>query len=383
MTTIAGGILTLLIHSWIRDRKRKNLILQSRKGDVIFDSNLVQHFAACHCQRLRFSIYSHKIIKAVDIDSKIRFPRLTVPIKFFESHSDSKYLSLYPVKQSNNNIGVYSFCNICGMHILFSSANNPYDIQINSNCLDDTNIEQYIITYHNISDNESFLSKESHIIDINISKQTAIQPYSNTNSCNAMYEPELSSTVIELLSPSLPSPLYRLQLNTVGLICMQAIPLTSATTSHPSNQLITSSDTTGMHTSVSHSHSNTCTDTSSTLLETWASLTNQYEHNHITSYTQNSNTHQTNTQHINKDNNSTIEYHLNSSHLLSESDKNITNTSYVNHLSSAFAPSTASSSVKSNKSLSSNSTKLASIETLKKHLQHHLPPINGSEITKT
>lgn len=78
---------------------------------------LVLHNGMCHCQRVRFRIKAPQNLKAVDIPTKIRFPRITIPCEHFEplTTSDDGILSLYAVRtEADPNVGVYTFCSFCG-----------------------------------------------------------------------------------------------------------------------------------------------------------------------------------------------------------------------------------------------------------------------------
>jgi len=96
----------------------------SSKGDESYQARyginsgpLVLHNGQCHCQRVRFRIKAPQILKAVDIPSKIRFPRITIPCEYFEplTSTDDGIMSLYAVMtESDPNIGVYTFCSFCG-----------------------------------------------------------------------------------------------------------------------------------------------------------------------------------------------------------------------------------------------------------------------------
>jgi hypothetical protein len=49
---------------------------------------------------------SPKIIRAVDVPSKIRFPRVSIPSQFFEPLSDEALLSFYAVN-ADSSIGAF------------------------------------------------------------------------------------------------------------------------------------------------------------------------------------------------------------------------------------------------------------------------------------
>ena len=115
-------------------------------------NNNVYHNGSCHCKRVKFRCKASSRIVCVDIPTKLRFPRVTIPCENFELYTDENLLSLYPVQSHSDNMGVYTFCSFCGMHILFAESLDPTDIQINVECLDKNNIENISIAYHSQSE---------------------------------------------------------------------------------------------------------------------------------------------------------------------------------------------------------------------------------------
>lgn len=107
----------------------------------------LSHGGSCHCQRIQFRIRAPRIINAFDMQSKVRYPRLVIKCEDFENMSDENHLSLYAVTNGNN-VGIHAFCSYCGVHILFSPAEDPKEIQINVDCLDRSNIEKVNVAYY-------------------------------------------------------------------------------------------------------------------------------------------------------------------------------------------------------------------------------------------
>jgi hypothetical protein len=145
VATLTGGLVFAFAHSWVTrvllvggkkrgfwEREGDNKSNDGRggkgkasKGDENHQARyasmksgpLVVHNGMCHCQRVRFRIKAPQNIKAVDVPSKIRFPRITIPCENFEplTTTDDGILSLYAVKtESDPNVGVYTFCSFCG-----------------------------------------------------------------------------------------------------------------------------------------------------------------------------------------------------------------------------------------------------------------------------
>ena len=94
-------------------------------------------------------------MKAIDIPSKIRFPRITVPCQSFESLSDESVVSFYAVnshEDTNNNensmdTAIYTFCSYCGVNILYSPSINPSELMVNADCLDKSTVKDYTVSY--------------------------------------------------------------------------------------------------------------------------------------------------------------------------------------------------------------------------------------------
>ena len=87
----AGGLAVWAIRNWVIKQQSKNKKNNNGKNypygksnnsttnDSDADIDLVVHNGACHCKRVKFRIKASRLLQAVDIPSKIRFPRGTVP----------------------------------------------------------------------------------------------------------------------------------------------------------------------------------------------------------------------------------------------------------------------------------------------------------------
>lgn len=105
------------------------------------------HHGSCHCKRVQFRIKAPKIINGVDVSTKVRFPRLSIPCKHYENLTEESLLSFYAVNHEST-IGIYTFCSFCGVQILYSPKVDPIEIQVNIDCLDRAMIEKLTISYH-------------------------------------------------------------------------------------------------------------------------------------------------------------------------------------------------------------------------------------------
>lgn len=141
---IGGATICLLLKRRIHlnEQCKENII----DDEYPIDSIKHSYFGECHCKRVKFQVLFPKILCAVDISSKIRFPRITIPCNDFRILTPENVLSIYPV-QNNDDIGIYTFCSFCGVHILYSPSENPSEISININTLSGHNVNQTKITY--------------------------------------------------------------------------------------------------------------------------------------------------------------------------------------------------------------------------------------------
>jgi hypothetical protein len=147
---LALAALSLLGSSWKSKNEVGDNYYQVRFQSAINENqNLVVHYGSCHCQKVHFKVCAPRILYAIDLPSKIRFPRVSVSYQEFELGSDISVLSMYTVQQSENqNIGIYTFCSFCGMQVLYSPSIDPEEVQVNLECLDSVNIEKVHIAYH-------------------------------------------------------------------------------------------------------------------------------------------------------------------------------------------------------------------------------------------
>lgn len=149
-------------------------------GDEYFNSrntappNFI-HNGSCHCQRIRFRLKAPQEVFAVDVPSKIRYPRLSLSVENFEPLSDEHIMSMYAVKSVDSGLGIHTFCSYCGMHVLFAPSTNPHEVQVNVDCLDRANISKVFVTYMAAQDSAPVPSDYSHA-----------QPY-NRRGSGAMY----------------------------------------------------------------------------------------------------------------------------------------------------------------------------------------------------
>lgn len=108
----------------------------------------VDHYGSCHCRNVRFKIRAPRTLNAVDIPSKIRFPRVTIPCADFDLLCDDRAISTYTVRYGEGMLGIHSFCSYCGVQIVYSPTVEPIEVQVNVDCLAAAHIDRVHITYH-------------------------------------------------------------------------------------------------------------------------------------------------------------------------------------------------------------------------------------------
>ncbi len=184
--TIGCGIALVAAKNWLKDTLAKARIEKAKKkdsdkakgkeekGDEYFKVRYkaaevphAVHNGACHCDRIRFRIQAPRMINAIDIPSKIRFPRISIPVDCFEPLTDDNVMSMYATRvvmptnpnamfdnsmfagltgstsSSSNNkgnpvptgpsvpgVGIHTFCSYCGVHVLFSPSTEPSELQV-------------------------------------------------------------------------------------------------------------------------------------------------------------------------------------------------------------------------------------------------------------
>ncbi len=228
LTTVTGGLLLYVAHQWVKQlviqyKKEKKENMNNAPDDLhelrYVKKSLVIHSGSCHCERVRFRIKAPKVLNAVDIPSKIRFPRVTVPCEHFEplTTSDDGIMSLYAVKaeaDTSSGVGVYTFCSFCGVHVLFSPSTDPVEVFINVDCIDQRSVEKINISYIGIPES--------------IPHSVAYEPARPFN------KKGLGSTLTPSLYPTTYAPSYISQLDMVvsnNINSNQQLPIDNSITS--------------------------------------------------------------------------------------------------------------------------------------------------------
>ena len=110
--TLTSGTALYFLQKWLKSHL-KSINFSYFKSEKVKDcddyhsqryskSNTTLHIGTCHCSRVKFRIRAPRIIRAVDIPSKIRFPRISIPHQFFEPLSDESVISFYAVKHDSH-----------------------------------------------------------------------------------------------------------------------------------------------------------------------------------------------------------------------------------------------------------------------------------------
>lgn len=111
--------------------------------------NHLWHQGSCQCMMVQFNIFAPSVLHAVDVPSKLRFPRLSMAVEDFQLLCDDSHLSLYTMESSDGVcIGGYSFCRFCGMQVLYTPLSQPGEVQVNMDCLNTETVSEVHIAYH-------------------------------------------------------------------------------------------------------------------------------------------------------------------------------------------------------------------------------------------
>lgn len=167
VVTLTGGAALYLLREWLVNMRNRRKSIRSNidineairlDTDELYSVRYsllekVHHMGSCHCRRVQFRIRAPKVLNAFDIHSKVRYPRIMIKGEDFENLTDESLLSLYPVTNNNgNSIGIHAFCSYCGVHVLYSPSEDPKEVQINVDCLDQKTIEKVNVSYYGTSD---------------------------------------------------------------------------------------------------------------------------------------------------------------------------------------------------------------------------------------
>lgn len=117
------------------------------------------HSGSCYCERVKFEIIAPRNLKAVDIPSKLRFPRVSIPFTDFYLLCEESILSISYKKAVQ--YGMNIFCSYCGVQIMYSPSENPIYIQINADCLDHSTIQSIDVSFYTTGEEETLQANHS------------------------------------------------------------------------------------------------------------------------------------------------------------------------------------------------------------------------------
>jgi hypothetical protein len=124
----------------------------------------VWHQGSCHCQGVKFNVFAPTVIHAVDVPSKLRFPRLSVGVTDVQLLCDEALISSYTLGDNEGAcIGAYSFCSFCGMQVLYASFYHQEEIQVNIDCLSRAAVAEVHIAYHSAVETVSLTTTTNRI----------------------------------------------------------------------------------------------------------------------------------------------------------------------------------------------------------------------------
>ena len=143
-------------------RRHYNAVDQYHKSRYQRPTDFVAHYGSCLCEKVHFKVTASRNLHAVDIPSKMRFPRVSVPYTDFELLCDERILSIFSKNSRQASYsGMHVFCSFCGVHILHSPSDNPVFIQVNADCLDSSLIQSIDVCYHSPGEELSSLPIEN------------------------------------------------------------------------------------------------------------------------------------------------------------------------------------------------------------------------------
>lgn len=136
---LVGGLTVVFYQTVLIGYIRMFQSLLSRRKANESEFKTILHHGSCHCRRVKFGIRVPKRLNQMKTSSKMSFPRVQVPLHSFELFSDQSVMSLYThgnLSQSKDNEGgVLAFCSFCGMHVLYSLASEPDEVEVNIDCI--------------------------------------------------------------------------------------------------------------------------------------------------------------------------------------------------------------------------------------------------------
>jgi hypothetical protein len=136
---LVGGLTVVFYQTVLIGYIRMFETLLSRRKAKENESKTILHHGSCHCRRVKFGIRVPKRLNQMKTSSKMSFPRVQVSLQSFELFSDQSVMSLYThgnLSQSKDSAGgVLAFCSFCGMHVLYSLASEPDEVEVNIDCI--------------------------------------------------------------------------------------------------------------------------------------------------------------------------------------------------------------------------------------------------------
>lgn len=172
MATVSAGLAVLLLRRWLvrtlKRLKQRRLQLQQnpQDGDEAFKERYLQpetawHAGSCHCGRIRLRVKAPRQLKAVEVPSKLRFPRISVKPADVDLLSEQHLLSTYSVRQGAE-VGAHMFCSFCGMQIFVVPSVDPSHVLVNVDCLDRSTVTGLDVTFFSTPDSVPCIDAVDH-----------------------------------------------------------------------------------------------------------------------------------------------------------------------------------------------------------------------------
>lgn len=145
---LVGGLTVVFYQTVLIGYIRMFKSLLSGRKTKENESKAILHHGSCHCRRVKFGIRVPKKLNQMNTSSKMSFPRVQVSLHSFELFSDQSVMSLYThgnLSQSKDSEGgVLAFCSFCGMHVLYSLASEPDEVEVNIDCIKKSSSSEHL-----------------------------------------------------------------------------------------------------------------------------------------------------------------------------------------------------------------------------------------------
>lgn len=171
MATLSAGLAVLVLRRWIvrtlkRLKQQRKALDNPQDADEVFKERYLQpeavwHSGSCHCGRIRLRVKASRRLKAVEVSSKLRFPRVTVAPADVDLLSEQHLLSAYSVRQGVE-LGAHMFCSFCGMQVFVVPSVDPTHVLVNADCIDRSTVAALDVTFFSAAESVPSIDAVDH-----------------------------------------------------------------------------------------------------------------------------------------------------------------------------------------------------------------------------